>query len=207
MRCGDSSDFGLFGAAAFSRKNSNSRSRDFQNFREKAAESIIGAPFERRSLEANLQTALPFARDFVAAGAGLDAHGEDDGVFTLLDFNHLAPPILLLDCMEREDFRLSLLSGARTARCRRGFPSRLLRWPLRNPETSPWREPAARGPHAWPGSCGLRAALRNKGACARRHREAAGCTSGRLVRGGAARGLLRQGRGAPLPTRRSWKES
>lgn len=75
----DANDFDALGAALFTAPDSNSRFRGFQNGGEELDKGFIGAIFDGGSAEANFHGAIDDAGDFVAAGAGLHAHGKCDG--------------------------------------------------------------------------------------------------------------------------------
>src|SRR5579863_368687 len=74
LRRSDPLHFHALGSAFPARQDFNSGGRHVQTFREEAAERLIGAIVHRRSGHANLQCALKFATDGVAAGAWLHAH-------------------------------------------------------------------------------------------------------------------------------------
>ncbi len=87
---GDAADFDAFDAASLAAQESNSGFRCFQKLREEIDKGLVGAVFQGRSLQANSDGSGKFAGDFVAGGAGLDAHVENDrsGSTILRYFQH-----------------------------------------------------------------------------------------------------------------------
>ena len=73
---GHAEDFHSLGPASITGQNSNSRLRPFQNLGQEFAQRFVGAVFDGRGLQSNLQGAVHQACDFVLAGSGLHAHCE-----------------------------------------------------------------------------------------------------------------------------------
>ena len=82
---GHSSNLNPFGAVSIAAEDSNSRLRRFQKLGEKLDECVIGAVLHCRSLQSYFQRAVHFSGEFIFAGAGLDADGENCCAFAFLN--------------------------------------------------------------------------------------------------------------------------
>jgi len=78
-------------AAVLTAEDSNSGFRRFQKRGEIFADSFVGAIFDCRSLDSQLERSVHDAGDFVAAGARLNANLKDHAAITRNDVELLSP--------------------------------------------------------------------------------------------------------------------
>ena len=81
-------NFNALQTTALARSDFNSGQRHIQTIGQKAPPSLISTTLHWRNIEANAQSALPFAIDLIAACARLDANEETQSTLALTDFDH-----------------------------------------------------------------------------------------------------------------------
>src|SRR6266581_1432188 len=74
--------------APLARRDFNSGQRHIQMSGEKASQGFVGAALHGRNMQANAQSALPFAVDLIAARPRLNANQETQSARALPDFDH-----------------------------------------------------------------------------------------------------------------------
>src|SRR2546427_8499597 len=88
LLCSGPLNFHALQAAPLAPRDFNSGQRDIQMSGQKAPQGFVGAALHGRNLQANAQSALPFAVDLIAAGPRLNTNEETQSALALPDFDH-----------------------------------------------------------------------------------------------------------------------
>lgn len=112
LQARNAEEFDALGATLFAAPDSNSGFGGFQKAGEKLDKRFIGTVFDGWGAQADLQCAVHYAGNFIAAGAGLNADGEGDGaagwILGNVQETHGSPGALILN--RRFDFCAESLS-------------------------------------------------------------------------------------------------